>query len=192
MNGSRISVANVTSRKSPPTFCTHLPSTRPRRDAAMIVIIKSDADADRHQFALVHPRGARSDRVGNVLLDDQADAGHHRDAKDPKVPGHHERDEIVERDLGPLIDATLERREAIQKDHDRRQRQIEGDDRQHPIRHLMASELRRPANPDCADDKNDLRQDEIEQAEFLFQRRAARFDLVFDGGEICLICRVVP
>ena len=50
----------------------------------------------------------------------------------------------------------------------------------------MASELRRPANPNRADDKDDLRQHQIEQAKFLFQRRAARFDLVFDGGEICL------
>ena len=33
----------------------------------------------------------------------------------------------------------------------------------------MASELGGPANPNCADDKNDLRQDKIEQAKFLFE-----------------------
>lgn len=50
----------------------------------------------------------------------------------------------------------------------------------------MTSELRRPTNPNCANYENNLRQDQIEQAEFFFESRTTSFDLVLDRGKICL------
>ena len=41
MNGKRIRVMKVKIRNAPPKFCTHLPSARPRLDAAIIPIISS-------------------------------------------------------------------------------------------------------------------------------------------------------
>ena len=73
----------------------------------------------------MHPVRPWTDCISNILLDDQADAGHHQDAEYPKIPGDQKRDEIIERHLGPLIKSAFERREAIQVDDDGSQWQVE-------------------------------------------------------------------
>ena len=84
----------------------------------------------------MHPVGARADCISDVFLDNQTDARHHQDAEDPKIPGDHERHKIIESDLGPLIQAALERRQAIEINHNCGQRQIEGGDGDQPESHL--------------------------------------------------------
>ena len=89
-----------------------------------------------HPFVFVHPVGARADGIGDVLLNNQTDARHHQNAEDPKIPRDHERKKITECDLGPLIQASFERRQAIEVNDHCGQRQIEGGDRDQPEGHL--------------------------------------------------------
>ena len=114
---------------------------------------------------------ARVDRIRDVRCDDQADAGENRDRKHPQVPRHHERDEVVEGELGPLVKTAFERRETIEKDDGRREWQIESDDREDPENVLFVTKLRGPANPDRSDNKNDLSQHEVKQSEFFLEGR---------------------
>src|SRR5207244_11190008 len=118
-----------------------------------------------------------------VLLDDQSDAGHHQNAENPEVPCHHERDEIIESNFGPLIKTAFQRRQAIDEDDYGSQRQIESDDGEQPKYHLGVAQLGRPADPDSADDKDNLSEDQIEETELLLQGAAACFDGAFDGGQ---------
>ena len=69
--------------------------------------------------------------------------------------------------LGPLVEAAFERHQAIQVDHDGRQRQVEGEHRRQPEDYVGAAEFRRDAHPARTDDAEDLRQDEVAQSEFL-------------------------
>ena len=84
----------------------------------------------------MHPIGPRPDGIGDVLLDDQSDAGHHQNAENPEVPCDHEGHKIIESDFGPLIKTAFQRRQTIDEDDYRRQRQIEGENRQQPKHHL--------------------------------------------------------
>src|SRR5256885_5059925 len=75
----------------------------------------------------MHPVRARADGIGDVLFDYQADAGHHQNAEDPKIPRDQECDEIAKADFGPLIKSAFERSEAVEIDNHGRQWQIERD-----------------------------------------------------------------
>ena len=78
-----------------------------------------------------------------------------------------------------MIEAALERHRAVQVDDDRRRREIEEDDRGEPEDDVRRPLLRRDADPRQADDEEDLREREIDEAEILPQQGAARFDLGF-------------
>src|SRR5262249_20216133 len=116
----------------------------------------------------------------------QTDSGHHQDAEDPKIPCDEEGQEISKADFRPLIESAFEWRETIQVNNDGSEGQIESDDGDQPERHLRSAKRRGKTNPDCAENKDDLREDEVAQTKLFFERGAACFDITLDRGEICL------
>src|SRR5207237_248530 len=114
--------------------------------------------------------------VPEVLRDLQPCFGRVQDGKQPQVPGDHESRELVESELGPLIQAAFERHRAIEVNDDGRGWQIEEQDRRQPERHMRRPLFRRDADPWQSDDEQDLCQREINETEILAQIRAARID----------------
>src|ERR1044071_2062930 len=117
----------------------------------------------------MHPIGAGANRVSDVLLDDQTNAGHHEDAEDPKIPRDEKCQKISEADLCPLIKSAFERREAIQVNDDGSEGQIESNNGDQPERHLRSAESCCKTDPDRAENKDDLREHKIAQAKFFLK-----------------------
>jgi hypothetical protein len=80
----------------------------------------------------------------------------------PEVPADHESDELVERDLGPLIKAAFEWHQTVEKNDGCCERQVESDNGEDPENVLLVAESRCPADPECPYDKDDLRENKIE------------------------------
>jgi hypothetical protein len=75
---------------------------------------------------------------------------------------------LVETELRPLIQAALERHQAIEVDHHRGGRQVEQHEGEQPEDDVRRSEFAGDADPREADDEEDLREGEIANAELLF------------------------
>ena len=75
---------------------------------------------------------------------------------------------VVETEFRPLVKTALERHEAIQINDDRGLRNVKEQNREQPEKEMRRSQLGRCADPARADDKDNLGQDEVEQAEWLF------------------------
>src|SRR5207244_10644250 len=114
-----------------------------------------------------------------ILRDLQPRLRRVQDREQPEIPRDHEPGQLVEPELRPLIETALERHRAVQVDDDRRRREIEEDDRGEPEDDVRRPLLRRDADPRQADDEEDLREREIDEAATLPQQAAARSDLSF-------------
>ena len=68
---------------------------------------------------------------------------------------------LVEPELRPLVQAALERHQAIEVDDDDRRRHVEQDHRDQPEDDVRRSLFGGDANPRQADDEQDLRQGEV-------------------------------
>ena len=79
-------------------------------------------------------------------------------------------------ELGPLIEAALERHRAIEVDDDSRRRQVEEHDGDEPEDDVRRALLRRDADPRQADDEQDLREGQIREPEVLAEPGAVRID----------------
>ena len=85
--------------------------------------------------------------------------------------------ELAEADRRPLIQAALERHQAVEVDDDRRLRQVVQRHRREPEHHVPGAELGRGADPTRADDEHDLREDERRKAELLSEFRRVLLDV---------------
>src|SRR5204862_3003985 len=118
------------------------------------------------------PRGGRTDCVRNVCCGKYAAERDHGDRKQPEIPRHDKSGELVEAELCPLINAALERHQPVQINNDRSLRNVKKQNRKQPKEQMRLSEFGSGADPGGADDEKNLRQDEIVQAERLFERNA--------------------
>ena len=130
-----------------------------------------------------HPGRAVADRVENIRRDHQTGRGHDADAEQPEIPRHDEAGEFVEAEFRPLIKSAFQRQNAIEVNDDGSDRQIKTNDGEQPVSGLRRAEFRRRAHPRSADDKDNLRQNEIAQPEFLAKGRALRLDALFCRDE---------
>ena len=113
----------------------------------------------------------------------EPDAGQNRDGKNPQVPTDHERDEVVESQLGPLIKTAFERHQAIEKDHGRGERKVERDDARIQKTFCSWPNLRGPTYPERAHDEHNLSQHQIEKSKFFFEDSTARFNIPLDFSD---------
>ena len=152
--------------------CEPICLTRGREhDAQPRPTTKAAADQRDAPFVVRHPGGAVADRVGDVRGDEHSAERDDGDRQQPEIPGHDESGELVEAELGPLIDAAFERHAAAQINDDGRLRNVEKQNREQPKEKMRLSELRRGADPARADNKENLRQNEIAETERLFVAR---------------------
>ena len=135
-------------------------------------------DERRHQrhahqqhepVAAGEPLAARPEDVDDVLRDLQSRVGGIEDGEQPQVPRDEEPGQLVEPELRPLVQAALERHQAIQVDDDDRRRDVEEHDRREPEDDVRRTELRRDTHPREPDDEEDLREGEIGQPELTFE-----------------------
>ena len=82
-----------------------------------------------------------------------------------------------------MINPAFERHDAIQINHDRSLWNVEEQNGQQPKKEMCLSKLGGGADPARADDKEDLRENQIAQTERLFESSAVSFDLAFRAVE---------
>src|SRR6185503_21106782 len=80
-------------------------------------------------------------------------------------------------------DSALQRHQAVEKNNDGRQRQIKCDYGEQPENGLVIAELGGPTDPNRANYKNDLRENEIEETEFLLQHTTTLLNGFFKLSE---------
>src|SRR5207249_2956764 len=144
---------------------------------------QSRADQRDAPFAVRHPRSARTDRVRDVRGDEHSAECDDRYRKQPEIPGHNKSGELVEAELGPLINAAFKRHPIAQINHDRGLRNVKKQNGEEPKEKVRLSELRRGADPARPDHKKNLRQNEIEKAERFLERFAMFFDAALSAIE---------
>ena len=175
-HGSAMIIANVASIRMPPTLWTHLPTWSPTIVIQTSAPTTSAVVPQMTQFCAVNAGDARSEDVAEVLRELQSDVRHVQDREQPEVPGDDEADRLVEAELGPLIEAALERHRAVEPHGDDRRRHVEQRDGDQPEDDVRRSLLRGDADPLQADDEEDLREDEIADGQLFAQLGAARPD----------------
>ena len=121
-----------------------------------------------------------ADGVGDVGGDGQALGRHEYDDVQPQIPADQESDEIVEAELGPLIESAFERHFTVEVDDDSGERSVEKQKCEEPENDLRGAQLGRGSHPMRADDVEDLGEDQIREAEFFFEFGAVGADAV--GG----------
>ena len=78
---------------------------------------------------------------------DETGASHDANAGQPKVPGDDKAGELVEAELGPLVEAAFERHDAVKINNNGGDRQIEKKDGEEPISGLRWAEFGGGADP---------------------------------------------
>ena len=141
----------------------------------------------RHQIGDPGPED-----VAGILGELQPDVRHVQNGEQPQVPGDDEPDELVEAELGPLVEAALERHRSSEPDRDDRGGQVEQEDGNEPEDDVRRPLLRRDADPLQPHDEEDLREDEVPYRQFLAQVRAACPDGVLFAPERGRWLRVRP
>ena len=130
-----------------------------------------------------HPSGAVADRVRDVGGHEHSAERNDHDRQQPQIPRNHEAGEVVKAELGLLINAAFERHPIAQINHHRGLRNVKKQNGEEPKEKVRLSELGSGADPARADDEKNLRQDQIAQAERLFERFAMFFDAALSAIE---------
>ena len=110
---------------------------------------------------------AGPEHVSEVRGHHEDDGAHDDHGVHPQIPRDQEARHLAEPLLGPLVEPAFQRHQAIEVDHDRRQRHVKREHRRQPEDHVRAPQFRRNAHPARTDHAEHLRQHEVAQAQFL-------------------------
>jgi hypothetical protein len=80
-----------------------------------------------------------------------------------------------------LIETAFKRHEAVEINYGRRDGQIEEEDGEKPINSLGRAQLGGGADPRCADNENNLGENEVAQAQLFFENGGLRFNALFSA-----------
>ncbi|OLD16706.1 MAG: hypothetical protein AUJ01_10115 [Acidobacteria bacterium 13_1_40CM_3_65_5] len=132
--------------------------------------------------------GALSDDVRDVLRRLQTRLRRVEDGEQPQVPRDEKSRQLVEPELGPLIQPAFERHQPIEVDDDDGRRHVEEHHREEPEHDVRGTELRGHADPRQPNDEKDLREREIGEPELARQitRRRVRIRLRGIDGRLHL------
>src|SRR4030095_15957327 len=96
----------------------------------------------------------------------------------------HKSGEVVEGKLGPLIETAFERQQTVEEDHNAGEWQIKGEDRQDPVNVLLVAQFGSVAHPDCAHDKDNLSENQVEESQLFFENSTALLDLTLEVSNV--------
>lgn len=132
---------------------------------------ENDGQGDDAVFG--KPCSGGADEVGDFRRHGVEDGGDDRDAIDPEVPRGEEAAEVAEGLARPDIEAALEWHGAVEADDRCRHGDVEDKHGGDPGDGLRGAESASDADPGSADDAENLREDEIAEAEGPVERLAA-------------------
>ena len=130
-----------------------------------------------------HPGGAVANCVRDVRSHKHSAECNDHDREQPQIPCRDESSEFVKGELRPLVNAAFERHDSAQVNHNGSLRNVEEHNREEPEEEMRLAELRCGADPARADHEKNLRQDQIAETEWFFERDALFLDIAFSAIE---------
>src|ERR1700676_3438827 len=128
-----------------------------------------ERNRDREDEPFVAAQPIEADGVGDISGYRHSLRRHEYDDVQPQIPADQEADEIVEAELGPLIEAAFERHGAVQMDHDGGERSVEKEQSQQPENDLRGAQLSGRSYPMRSDDIQNLGENQISKAQFFLE-----------------------
>jgi len=122
-------------------------------------------DGEGGDVVFGQPRGGGADEVGEFGGDGVEDGGGDGDAVEPEVPRGHKAASVAECGAGPDVEAAFEGHLVVEVDDGDRHREVEDDHGGDPGDGLGAAKPGGDADPAATDDTEDLREDEVAEAE---------------------------
>ena len=116
-------------------------------------------------FCVRHPGEIGTQRIGNIRRGKHSTERDDGDGKEPQVPGDDKSRELIETELGPLINTAFERHPIAQVNDDGSLRNVKKQDGEQPKEKVRLAELGRCADPSRADNEENLSQDEVAQTD---------------------------